>query len=516
MNYRSTMGKCSFQPAMKVLGLVLIVFAAGTGLSGQDKPLIQWSSPASQVRGQDNVVIQWNNAAVQTIRYRRPWPTIGARALAITHTCMYDAWAAYDDKALATLLSGRLRRPPKERTEQNKVTAVSFAAYRCLSDLFPDDVAKYEAVMKTLSLNPADNSRDPATPAGIGNLVAASVLEFRHHDGSNQLGDLHPGAYSDYTDYKPVNTFDHLNDVDRWQPLRTPIPDGGLYGRYLIQSFVTPQWARVTPFAMKTGSEFRPPAPASYTKSKERYVRQAQELLDLSANLTDDEKMMVEYWADGPTSETPPGHWCLFAQYVSARDHHTLDDDVKMFFAVTNALFDAGIAAWDAKAAYDSVRPITAIHFLFAGQQVRAWGGRFKGTQTIPAETWTPYQPQTMAMTPAFPEFISGHSTFSAAAAEVLKSFTGSDAFGGSYSFERGSSKFEYGLTPRIQLTLSWATFTAAADQAGMSRRYCGIHFKDGDLFGQETGRKVGQRAWQKAQALINGKSPQTFQASLP
>src|SRR5579864_7370210 len=489
MNYCSRIWKFRFQSAKNVLGLFLSVFAVGTHLVGQDKPLTQWSSPASQVRGQDNVVIQWNNAAVQTIRYRRPWPTIGARALAIAHTCMYDAWAAYDNKALATRLGGGLRRPPKERTEQNKVTAISFAAYRCLSDLFPDDVAKYEAVMKTLSLNPADNSRDPATPAGIGNLVAASVLEFRHHDGSNQLGDLHPGAYSDYTDYKPVNTFDHLNDADRWQPLRTPIPDGGLYGRYLIQTFVTPQWTRVTPFAMKTGSEFRPPAPASYTKSKERYVRQAQELLDLSANLTDDEKMMVEYWADGPTSETPPGHWCLFAQYVSARDHHTLDD---------------------------AVRPITAIHFLFAGQQVRAWGGRFKGTQTIPAEQWTPYQPQTMAMTPAFPEFISGHSTFSAAAAEVLKSFTGSDTFGGSYSFERGSSKFEYGMTPRARLTLEWPTFTAAADQAGMSRRYCGIHFKDGDLFGQETGRKVGQRTWQKAQALINGKSAQTFQASLP
>jgi hypothetical protein len=262
---------------------------------------------------------------------------------------------------------------------------------------------------------------------------------------------------------------------------------------------------------MKTGSEFRPKPPASYTRSKERYVGQAQELLDLSASLTDDQKMMVEYWADGPTSETPPGHWCLFAQFVSSRDRHGLDDDVKMFFALTNALFDAGIAAWDAKAAYDSVRPITAIHFLFAGQQVHAWGGRFKGTQTIPAEAWTPYQPQTMAMTPAFPEFISGHSTFSAAAAEILKSFTGSDAFGGSYSFERGSSKFEYGMTPRARLTLEWPTFTAAAIQAGMSRRYCGIHFKDGDLFGQETGRKVGRLAWQKAQALFNHQENQNL-----
>lgn len=504
MKNRNPIFSFDFWSVTKVSCWFLTVLTA-CALFAQDKPLVQWSSPALQTRAQDNAVIQWNNAALRTIRYRRPWPTIGARALAIAHSCIYDAWAAYDDKAVATRLGGRLRRPPEERTEQNKIAALSFAAYRCLSDLFPDDVAEYDAVMKGLSLNPSDNSHDPATPAGIGNLVADSVLEFRHHDGSNQLGNLHPGAYSDYTGYTPVNTFDHLVDVDRWQPLRTPIPDGGLYGRYLVQSFVTPQWARVTPFAMKTGSEFRPKPPASYIRSKERYVRQAQELLELSANLTDDQKMMVEYWADGPTSETPPGHWCLFAQYASTRDHHSLDDDVKMFFALTNALFDAGIAAWDAKAAYDSVRPITAIHFLFAGQQVRAWGGRFKGTQTIPAEEWQPYQSQTMAMTPAFPEFISGHSTFSAAAAEVLKSFTGSDAFGGSYSFERGSSKFEYGMTPRARVTLEWPTFTAAADQAGMSRRYCGIHFKDGDLFGRETGRKAGRRTWHKAQALFKG-----------
>lgn len=495
------------RPAANVFGLLLIVVAQITTLFAQDKPLVQWNSRAVQTTGvQDNVVIRWNNAALQTIRYRRPWPTINARILAITHTCMYDAWAAYDDKALATIPGGKLRRPARERTEQNKVTAISFAAYRCLADLFPNDVAVYDPIMRGLGLNPSDNSRDPTTPSGIGNLAAESVLEFRHHDGSNQLGDLHPGAYTDYTGYKPVNGPDQLNDVDRWQPLRTPVPDGGLYGRFIVQSFTTPQWASVTPFAMKTGSEFRPKPPASFTKSKDRYVRQAQELLELSENLTDDQKMMVEYWADGPSSETPPGHWCLFAQFVSARDHHSLDDDVKMFFALSNALLDAGIAAWDAKRAYDSVRPITAIHFLFEGQEVRAWGGRFKGTQKILGDQWTPYQPQTMAMTPAFPEFISGHSTFSAAAAEVLKSFTGSDTFGASYSFERGSSMFEYGLTPRARVTLSWPTFTAAADQAGMSRRYCGIHFRDGDLYGRETGRKVGQRSWQKAMTLINGK----------
>src|SRR5258708_26641060 len=112
-----------------------------------------------------------------------------------------------------------------------------------------------------------------------------------------------------------------------------------------------------------------------------------------------------------------------------------------------------------------------------------------------------------MAMTPVFAEFIYGHCPFSAAGPKGLKSFNGSDAFGDSYTIERGKSKFEYGMTPRTQVTLSWPTFTAAADQAGMSRRYCGIHFADGDLYGRETGRKVGRRAWQKSMALISGRS---------
>jgi hypothetical protein len=480
-----------------------------SGAAGALGALLLVIAGASLAFAQENVVLQWNKAALQTIRYRRPWPTINARALAIAHTCMYDAWAAYDEKALATVLGGRLRRPAPERTEQNKTAAVSFAAYRCLSDLFPKDVAVYQAVMRELRLDWSDTSQDPKTPVGIGNLVAESVLNFRHHDGSNQLGDLHPGAYTDYTGYQPLNSPEQAQDVDHWQPLRTPVPDGGLYGRFVVQSFVTPQWSLVTPFAMRSGSEFRPKEPASFSKSKERYVRQAEELIELSANLTDEQKMMVEYWADGPSSETPPGHWCLFAEFVSIRDHHGLDEDVKMFFALTNALLDASIASWDAKRAYNSVRPITAIHFLFAGKEVRAWGGRFKGTQTIPGEKWQPYQPFVMAMTPPFPEFISGHSTFSAAAAEVLKDFTGSDAFGASYSFERGQSKFEYGMTPRNHLTLAWPTFSAAADQAGMSRRYCGIHFADGDLFGRETGRKVGRRTWEKVEELINGTASQ-------
>jgi VCPO second helical-bundle domain len=215
--------------------------------------------------------------------------------------------------------------------------------------------------------------------------------------------------------------------------------------------------------------------------------------------------MIAEYWANGPRTETPPGHWALFGEFVSQRDHHTLDDDVKMFFALSNAIFDASIAAWDSKRAFDSDRPISSIPFLFQGRQIQSWGGPYKGTVWMDGSQWIPYQPSTFP-TPPFPEYISGHSTFSAAGAEILKRWTGSDNFGNAVTFPAGSSTVEPGMTPAQPVTLSWATFSAAADEAGISRRYGGIHFLAGDYVGRFIGRLVAQQAWCKAQRYINGR----------
>jgi len=176
-----------------------------------------------------------------------------------------------------------------------------------------------------------------------------------------------------------------------------------------------------------------------------------------------------------------------------------------MFFALTNAIFDAGIAAWDAKRTFDSVRPITSIPYLLHGQQIQSWRP-FQGAQTFDGSQWIPYQLTTFP-TPPFPEYISGHSTFSAAGAEILKLFTHSDKFGDSVTFSAGSSNTEPGLTPKHEVTLSWATFTDAANQAGISRRYGGIHFELADIVGRATGRLVADQAWKKTVSLIKGKS---------
>jgi hypothetical protein len=262
----------------------------------------------------------------------------------------------------------------------------------------------------------------------------------------------------------------------------------------------------VTPFALESGDEFRwlmgRFGPATY--GSQEYQEQAAELVDMSAGLTDKQKMIAEYWSDGPNSEQPPGHWALFAQWISERDHHSLDDDVKMFFVLSNAIFDAGIAAWDTKRAFDSVRPVTAIPFLFRGKTIHAWGGAGKGTVEMDGSQWIPYQAASFP-TPPFPDYVSGHSTYSAAAATILKRFTGSDRFGNAVTLPQGSSKIEPGVTPRSPVVLRWETFTDAANEAGISRRYGGIHFRAADLAGRLLGRMVAFKAWSKAQSYFEG-----------
>lgn len=448
---------------------------------------------------QDNAVLRWDQAALQAVRNTGTGPTIAARAYAITHTCIYDAWAAYDPVAVGTRLSGTLRRPVVENTLTNKQEAISFAAYRALIDLFPTQQALFDGLINSLGYDPFNTTTDTSSPAGVGNMAAAAVLAFRHTDGSNQLGDLNPGAYSDYTRYRPVNFPDRVIDPNRWQPLR--LPNGQ------VQRFLTPHWGNVIPFALKSGLDVSPEKAPAFFQFKFfgwPYRRQALELLNISANFGDREKTIAEYWADGPGTETPPGHWLLFGQFVSRRDHHGLDEDAKMFFALSNGVFDAGVAIWATKRLYDSVRPITAIRLLFRGQRVRAWGGPGKGTLLIFGEDWQPYQ-ELDFVTPPFPEYVSGHSGFSAVSAEILKSFTGSDDFGASATLAAGSSKIEPGITPSTEITLSWATFTEAAEEAGISRLFGGIHFMDGNLQGRKMGRKVGALVWQKAQTYFNG-----------
>jgi hypothetical protein len=491
------------------LVFLFLIFATAKSLS-QTMP-----SP----RQHSSRTVAWNVATFQGIRDSKLGAPMVARTLAIVHTCMYDAWAAYDERAVGTQLQGALRRPVSERTEANKERAISYAAFRALSDVLPGDTnSVYIPLMNQLGYDSNDKSTDIETPTGIGNVACAAVLEFRHHDKANQLGDLAQGVYSDWSGYtamnkpSPVPVRLAVGDPNRWQPLSYT----NAYGDMVTQKFLGAQWCYVTPFSLSKGDELRSMAqampPATY--GSEEYQRQAEELVELSAGLTDREKVIAEYWLDGPNSEQPPGHWMLFGQWVSQRDHLTLDDDVKMFFALSNAVLDAGIAAWDMKRAYDSVRPVTAIPILFHGKKIRAWGGPGKGTVEMDGSQWVPYQPLTFP-TPPFPDYLSGHSAFSAAGAFILKAWTGSDRFGYSTTVAAGSSRVEPGMTPAHPVTLSWETFTDAANDAGMSRRYGGIHFRRADLGGRALGRLVGAKVWARAQEYFDGTAKPMIHAEM-
>ena len=470
--------------------------------------------PATAQATQSAVVV-WNAAALQEVRLNRLGPPIVARALAVAHTCMYDAWAAYDPVAVP-VSSTVPRRPLHEVNTHNKTKAVSHAAYHCLRNLFPGGQTRLADTLRSLGFDPNDTQTTNLTyGAGVGNAAAAAVLASRRHDGSNQYGDLAPGAYSDYTGYVPRNApmpfclptdpvGCPLNIADplRWQPLTGPTGT--------VQKYIAPHWERVRGFALTSSSQFdtlpEVAAGPRYLQSPQLLQADVDQVVQISGALTPWQKLLVEYWADGPESELPPGHWGLYAQYVARRDFNSatsLDRDVKMFFAMHNASFDAGIVAWTLKRRHDGVRPITAVRANKNGKSIFAWGGPGQPSRWIGGSRWTPYNPGSN-LSPAFPGWVSGHATFSAASAAVLRNFTGSDAFNYTTVIPANFGRVEPGV-PAVPTQLSYATFTQAANDAAATRLLGGIHFNDDNTVGLVVGDRVGQQAWQMSQFLFEG-----------
>jgi hypothetical protein len=452
-------------------------------------------------------------------RVHAPRPTIISRQMAVPLTAMYDAWAAYDAQAVGTRLGGKLRRPAGERTPANKAKAISYATYRGLVGMFGDDKPWLDARMRQLGYDPDDASTDVATPQGIGNVAAAAVLAFRRHDGSNQFGDeagSHGEPYSDFTYYEPRNPVDRIKDPDRWQQI--PFDDGK--GGVVRPNFLTPHWYRVTPFALERSDQFRSP-PQPRVGSPELRAEVA-EVIAFNGSLSLEQKAIVEFMRDGPRSTGQSGHWLKFAQDISRRDQHDVDQDVKLFFSVGNTAFDAFIAAWDVKRFYDSSRPYSLVRFvaqLFGGESVVGYLGPGKGFGTIPAAQWHPYSPGTF-VTPPFPGYVSGHSTVSAACAKTLELFTGSDRLGVYYKHIAGSAtepdatvaqmqsvngRAPVGLGETKEVVLMMATLSGTAEMAGLSRIMGGYHIRSDNVEGLKLGRAVALYSWDKYQAYFQG-----------
>ncbi len=485
----------------KLLLFCLIIFIISSFTANTATCQISTNQP----KGKYNVAYKWGDIAMEctgndTERFR-PRPTVTSRYLGLIWTAIFDAWSRYDDNASPIYLKKISRRPANERNLKNKEIAISYAAYRTMMEYFIADSLLLKNAMRNIGLNSENNSLNPNTPVGIGNLAAKIVIENRYNDGSNQKGTMpssNGNPYADYTGYQPINTADTLINLKHWQPKYFADGKGGKFA----PACLTPQWGKVKPLMLNSSDQFRPPPPPAI--GSQVLNREIEQVVDMQAHLTNQQKALVEFMRDGPKSVQQAGHWFMFAQNVSVRDNHTLDQDVKMFYLVEATAMDAFIACWDAKMYYDFARPYALVHDYYKNKTIRLWGGAGVGFIQANGQEWRPYSPETF-LCPSFPSYVSGHSTVSAACAETLRLFTGNDFFG--VEVKRVPGAFTEPNNLGDTVTLKFPTFTETANMAGLSRVLGGYHIQSDNIEGLKLGTKIAAFTWKKYLLHINGKS---------
>ncbi len=564
----------------------------------------------------------WNEVALDAIRRDFPSPTVHARNLFHLSAAMWDSWSAFEQGAKPVFVETKF---VSIDGVADQITAISFAAYEVLSFRYRysagagETLAALDSTLVSLCLDPLDpNRNDPTTAVGLGSMIGRTVITENLDDGSNELRQYSNPGYKAVNEPLVVSQPGIVvSDPNHWQPLSLSeqITQNGQRIAGAVQIYIGSHWGHVEPFGLTpaaNGLPIDPGTPPTFAKgSGSGFVDAAVDvlrhgavlepvgdLIDISPgsfgnnplgsnqgrghpinpvtgesyapNVVDGgdfSRVLAEFWADGPKSETPPGHWNTIANEVSDQlESHRiggtgpaldrLEWDVKLYLALNGALHDSAIAAWGAKAYYDTSRPITMIRFLASlgqasdpsdpsysedglplipglielitpattapGQKhhdlsglegelaVWAWNGQPQDPKTdlggvgwIRAAAWLPYQKSTF-VTPAFAAYVSGHSTFSRAAAEVLTAITG-DAFfpGGIAEFVSQPGDLEFESGPSHTVALQWATYFDAADQAGLSRIYGGIHIGADDLAGRRLGADCGKTAWIRALTLF-------------
>jgi hypothetical protein len=380
------------------------------------------------------LVVVWNELALRAVRYANVPPPMAVRQMAIVHLAIYDAANGVERTYKPYLIE------QVAPTECSLEASVSAAAHYSLRTLFPKSAGEFDSHHRAI-LSAIPNTAAKTNGIEWGKRVATEILKVRQFDGAGTGAAWVTNSEPGY-----------------WQ--RT-LPN---YDKPLL-----PNWGKVKPFALPSVEEFRPPPPPALTGSE--WAKEYNEVKRLGATnstaRTLQQREIALFWADGPNTETPPGHWNKIAQQVAQKKGYGIVESARLFAALNVALADASIVCWDAKYTYKWWRPITAI---------RA-GGVDGNPDTAPDSTWTP-----LLHTPPFPEHTSGHSMFSGAAAAVLAEITGSDEF----QFVTTSDGLP-GVTRRFR------RFSDAANEAGMSRIYGGIHFASANEDGLESGRRIGR-----------------------
>lgn len=394
---------------------------------------------------QDNsdVVLDWNATLLNAVYEDKTAPPIASRNMAIAQTAVFDAINSITKTYKNYHFTGTVP------TIVSAEAAAASAAYTVLVNLYPNQKTFFDTAL-TASLAKITDGEAETTGVTFGQTVANDILTLRSTDGSNTTVNYTPGT----------------NPGD-WQP--TPPANA---------SALLPQWGQVTPFALTSGSQFRPAGEPALTS--DQYTADFNQVKDLgsinSTTRTADQTQIAQFWADGAGTFTPPGHWNQIAQNVAANKGNSLLDNARLFALLDISLADAGIAAWDTKYTENSWRPITAIQKADTD-----------GNPNTTADTnWKP-----LITTPPFPSYISGHSTFSGAAATVLTTILGDNV---------GFNVNSLG-TPGVDRTFT--NFNAAANEAGISRIYGGIHFNADNVDGLATGKSVGNYVLQNLLAPI-------------
>lgn len=381
-----------------------------------------------------DAVIQWNQILLDAIRTDRTAPPVASRDLAIVHTAIFDAVNAID-RQYAPYAATVVVHP-----RASKEAAAVSAAYETLVSLFPAQKTMFDAKYAA-ALNAIPDGQAETDGVNAGKAVAGQILSLRTTDGSSTTVVYTPGT-----------------DPGDWRP--TPPA---------LQSAVLPQWSNVHPWAMTSGSQFRPVAPPAL--SSVAYATALNEVKTIGAatstTRTADQTAIAKFWANGGGTATPPGHWNVVAQIVAEDRHNSLEENARLFALLNIGLADAAISCWDAKYEYNLWRPVTAIQSADADNN----------PATVADPSWTP-----LLTTPAFPTYTSGHSTFSGAAAAVLKAFFRTDRVHFVLPSEAA------GLASR-----TFNSFSQAAAESGVSRIYAGIHFSFDNVAGLDAGERLGQ-----------------------
>lgn len=341
-----------------------------------------------------------------------------------------------------------------------------------------------------------------------------SYLHLRAKDNSQTASTFSPSSdvpnsgFSISTDMTTALSQDltTLPQPDLWCPIE--IVDNG---KTNVQKYLTPQWGEVIGILSESDkSRFVSRISSTFFPSDQVEHQETLKLLEICENLDVKQKLSAEFWAGGPGTFTPPGFWIYFARCCVLTKNLDTAQEAQLFYRMTASLFQVGILAWELKRRHLQRRPIQAIRQLRPEKNVLLYDGT-----SVSNKRWIPFQ-ESSFVSPPFPDFVSGHSSFSAVGARVLTEFFGTNVIPTSKQLDTTDMKFLSPLLvqmdpmcnlcsltiyprrsmiettiPETGVTLSWHTWDDMADDAGRSRIYGGIHYESSNQGGLALGRNL-------------------------